>query len=122
MTRRSLPAASRLSFACIFPVITLALFSLTPFLAFLIRHWRFKENEIFTPLKAGFCLSFLLALVQKWIEPRFLAQSWWGLKMNQVNGGFSDFNAFGFFAGAMFLYQALQLIDQLPLAKGFRSP
>ena len=34
--------------------------------------------------------------------------------MHQVNGGFSDFNAFGFFAGAMFFYQALCLINKLP--------
>jgi O-antigen ligase len=80
----------------------------------LIRHWHLKENEIFTPLKAGFCLSFLLALVQKLVDPDFLAQSWWRLKLNQVNGGFSDFNAFGFFSGAMFLYQALRLTDKLP--------
>jgi O-antigen ligase len=106
------PGGERLSFACIFPVITLALFSLTPFLASLIRQWHLKENEIFTPLKAGFCLSFLLALIQKWLNPDFLAQGWWGLKMNQVNGGFSDFNAFGFFAGAMFFYQALRLTDK----------
>jgi len=32
--------------------------------------------------------------------------------MGQVNGGFSDFNAFGFFAGAMFLYQALRLTEK----------
>jgi O-antigen ligase len=107
------PSGERLSFACIFPVITLALFSLTPFLASLIRHWHLKENEIFNPLKAGFCLSFLLALVQKWLNPDFLAQSWWRLQKNQVNGGFSDFNAFGFFAGAMFLYQALRLTEKL---------
>ena len=59
-------------------------------------------------------MSFLLALVQKWLDPGFLAQSWWGLKMHQVNGGFSDFNAFGFFAGVMFFYQALRLINKLP--------
>lgn len=108
------PSGERLSFACIFPVITLALFSLTPFLATLIRHWQLKENEIFTPLKAGFSLSFLLALVQKWLYHDFLAQGWWGLQNSQVNGGFSDFNAFGFFAGVMFFYQALRLTDNLP--------
>lgn len=112
------PSGDRLSFACIFPVITLALFSLTPFLAALIRHWHFKENDIFLPLKAGFCLSFLVALVQKWLDPGFLAQSWWRLQLNQVNGGFSDFNAFGFFAGAMFLYQALQLTEKLSRRHG----
>jgi O-antigen ligase len=106
------PSGERVSFACIFPAITLALFSLAPFLASSIRFWHLKENEIFTPLKAGFCLSFLLALVQKWFAPDFLAQSWWRLQKNQVNGGFSDFNAFGFFAGALFLYQALRLIGK----------
>lgn len=106
------PGGDRLSFACIFPVITMALFSLTPYLAALIRQWDLKENEIFTPLQAGFCLSLLLALVQKWLYPDFLAQSWWGLHNRQVNGGFSDFNAFGFFAGVMFLYQAQRLTEK----------
>jgi hypothetical protein len=115
------PSGERLSFACIFPVITLALFSLTPFLASMLRYWKFKENEIFIPLKAGFCLSFLLALVQKLSAHDFMAQDWWRLKINQVNGGFSDFNAFGFFAGVMFLYQALQLTDKLPGSKAIAT-
>ncbi|HSQ35693.1 MAG TPA: O-antigen ligase family protein [Candidatus Binatia bacterium] len=106
------PSGERVSFAAIFPAITLALFSLAPFLAAAVRHWRFEEKEIFIPLKAGFCLSFLLALAQKWLDPDLLAQSWWGLRMNQLNGGFSDFNAFGFFAGAMFFYQSLRLTER----------
>jgi hypothetical protein len=111
------PSGERISFAAIFPAITLALFSLTPFLAAAIRHWRLTEKDVFTPLKAGFCLSFFLAMAQKWLDPDFLAQGWWGLKMNQVNGGFSDFNAFGFFAGAMFFYQAMRLTEKLPRCK-----
>jgi hypothetical protein len=107
------PSGERLSFACIFPAITLALFAISPFLVFLVRHGRLGEKGVFGALKAGFCLSFLLALVQKWIAPDFMAQKWWGLKMNQLNGGFSDFNAFGFFAGAMFLYQALELTKRI---------
>jgi len=121
------PSGERLSFACIFPAVTLALFALTPFLASLIRYWRFEENEIFTPLKAGFCLSFVLSLVQKWLDPDFLAQSWWRLEKHQVNGGFSDFNAFGFFAGAMFLYQVLHLTGRTsrrsePASEGRSTP
>ncbi|MDD8013563.1 MAG: O-antigen ligase family protein, partial [Acidobacteriota bacterium] len=112
------PSGERVSFACIFPVITLALFSLAPFLAFLLRRNGMKEAEIFNPLRAGFAVSFLMAMIQKWLAPGFLAQSWWGVEMKQVNGGFSDFNAFGFFAGAMFLYQALRLIDCLPRRSG----
>jgi O-antigen ligase len=106
------PSGERVSFAVIFPAITLALFSLSPFLAQSVRFWRLKEKDIFIPLKAGFCLSFLLALAQKWLYPDLLAQRWWVTRMNQVNGGFSDFNAFGFFAGAMFFYQTLRLVDR----------
>ncbi len=107
------PSQERVSFAIIFPVITLALFSLSPWAAFLLRHLRLGVKQVFIPLKAGFFLSFLLALVQKWIDPDLLAQSWWGMRMKQLNGGFSDFNAFGFFAGAMFLWQALELMKRL---------
>jgi hypothetical protein len=109
------PSMERVSFACIFPAITLALFALAPWAAFLLHHWRLREAQVFVPLKVGLSLSFLLALGQKWIDPGFMSQSWWGLKMKQLNGGFSDFNAFGFFAGAMFLYQALQLMERLPV-------
>ncbi len=114
------PSGERVSFACIFPVITLALFALSPFLAFLIRQRHLGEREIFAALKGGFCLSFLLALAQKTIDPDFMAQRWWGVVKGQVNGGFSDFNAFGFFAGAMFLYQALKLIDPPTIMAGER--
>ena len=51
-----------------------------------------------------------------------MAQSWWGLKMKQLNGGFSDFNAFGFFAGAMFLYQAMKLMEWLPVKPRASGP
>lgn len=106
------PSMDRVSFAVVFPAITLALFSLAPWAAILLRRWRLGAAAAFVPLKAGFVLSFLLALAQKWIDPDFLAQSWWGVKMKQLNGGFSDFNAFGFFAGAMFLWQALDLMGR----------
>jgi O-antigen ligase len=112
------PSGERVSFAFIFPVITLALFSLAPYLAFLLRNSGLKKAEVFQALRAGFVVSFLVALAQKWLSPGFLAQSWWGVEMEQVNGGFSDFNAFGFFAGALFLWQSLKLIERLPPPKG----
>ncbi len=108
------PSMDRVSFACIFPAVTLALFALAPWTAILLRHWRLGATAAIVPLKAGFSISFLLALAQKWLDPDLLSQSWWGVKMKQLNGGFSDFNAFGFFAGAMFLWQALDLIERLP--------
>lgn len=103
------PSLERLSYACILPAITLALFAVAPWAAFLVRQQRLDETALVAPLKAGFLLSLLLALAQKWIDPELLAQGWWGARMGQVSGGFSDFNAFGFFAGAMFLYQAAVL-------------
>ncbi len=106
------PSMDRVSFAIIFPLITLALFFLAPWAAILLRHGRLGAAGAFAALKAGFFLSFLLALAQKWIDPDLLSQSWWGLRMKQLNGGFSDFNAFGFFAGAMFLWQALELMAE----------
>ncbi|MBN2345758.1 MAG: hypothetical protein JXO51_05150, partial [Candidatus Aminicenantes bacterium] len=109
---RDTPVATsgeRLSFAVVFPAITLALFSLSPFLVSLLRRQGLGARETFLPLKAGFSLSFLLALFQRLVDADFMSQGWWGRKMEQVNGGFSDFNAFGFFAGAMFLWQALEL-------------
>jgi hypothetical protein len=108
------PSQERVSFALIFPAITLALSALAPWAAALLRRWRLQGAAVFTPLRWGFSLSFLLALVQKWLAPDLLAQRWWGEGMGQVNGGFSDFNAFGFFAGAMFLWQALDLLARLP--------
>ena len=116
------PRGDRLSFAAIFPAITLALSALAPFVAMLVRHQGLQEEEVVAPLKAGFGLSFLIALVQKWIAPGFLAQKWWGLKMKQLNGGFSDFNAFGFVAGALFFYQALKLEARLPQAGKASAP
>jgi O-antigen ligase len=110
------PSGARVSFAAIFPIMTLALFALSPYLAVLLRRGGFEETEVFNPLRAGFFISFLIALVQRWLNPDLLAQSWWRLRMKQVNGGFSDFNAFGFFAGVLFLYQALLLLERLPIA------
>jgi hypothetical protein len=104
------PSMERLSYACILPAITLALFSIAPWAAFLIRRQRLDESALLAPLKAGFLLSLLLALAQKWVDPELLAQGWWGRKLGQVSGGFSDFNAFGLFAGALFLHQALRLM------------
>jgi hypothetical protein len=116
------PGGGRLSFACIFPALTLALAALAPLLAILARQVGLREGEALVPLRAGFGLSLLLALVQKWGAPGFMAQSWWALEMKQVNGGFSDFNAFGFFAGALFLYQACKLEERFMYPREAAAP
>lgn len=108
------PSGERVSFAVIFPAVSLALFALTPWAASLIRRQGMEEDQVFLPLKLGFCLSFLLAVLQRWAYPELLAPGWWSERLKQVNGGFSDFNAFGFFAGALFLHQSLRLADGSP--------
>jgi O-antigen ligase len=98
------PAGDRLSFAAIFPLVTLAIFSLAPYALALMRRHRFLPQDAMRPLLAGFFLSLTLALVQRFLQPEILSQGWWNTKMQQPNGGFSDFNAFGFFSGALFFY------------------
>lgn len=116
------PSGDRLSFSCIFPAIAWALFALSPYLAALIRRRGLRRPEVALPLQLGFSLSFLLALVQKFLFPGFLSQAWWGLQKSQVNGGFSDFNAFGFFAGALFFHQVLRLMERMPRRQGTAPP
>ena len=108
------PSGERVSFAAIFPTVSLALFALAPWTASLLRRRGMEEDQVFLPLKLGFCLSFLLAVLQRWAYPELLAPGWWSERLKQVNGGFSDFNAFGFFAGALFLHQSLCLANGSP--------
>ncbi len=114
------PEGQRLSFGVIFPVATLFLFSFSPLLVALVGHHRFSVREALPPLSLGLSLSVGLALVQKTIYPGFLHQKWWLESLGHVNGGFSDYNAFGFFSGLVFLWQAVTLIDDWQTAKAWR--
>ena len=105
------PAGDRLSFAVIFPVITLFLFTLAPWLALLLQRYHVSRREAMRPLLAGFFLSLLLAILQKIFFARFLAQDLWAT-MGQYNGGFSDFNGLGFFSGVLFLVTFLYLLSE----------
>ncbi|MCK4890417.1 MAG: O-antigen ligase family protein [Candidatus Aminicenantes bacterium] len=105
------PQSPRVSFAVIFPIITIFLFSLTPFTAALIRKYSLKKEQVFRLIIFGYFFSVLLAFYQKLVDTGFLSIAWWGTKMNQYNGGFSDFNGFGFFGGVLFLYSALALMN-----------
>ncbi len=105
------PSGELLSFATIFPVAALFLFSTTPYILVLIKHNRLEETRVFKMLLGGYTISFAVGLYQKFVDPDFMAIRWWGEKLEQYNGGFSDFNAFGFFSGAMFLYQVIALLN-----------
>ena len=94
----------RFSFAVIFPVITLFIFSVSPFAVALIRKNDLAESRIVGFLLAGFGVSVGIGLIQKFANPGFLAQKWWGVSHHRFNAGFSDFNSFGFFSGVLFLY------------------
>ncbi len=106
-----LPLSPRNSFAIIFPVITIFLFSLTPFVAALIKKYSVKKEEIFKLIIYGYSGSVFISIYQKFIDNGFMSLEWWGKKMNQYNGGFSDFNGYGFFGGVIFLYSALTLMS-----------
>ncbi len=106
------PAGDRLSFAVIFPVITLFLFTLAPWLPLLLRRSRISRQQGLRPLLAGYGLSLLLALMQRGFFPKFMALDWWA-GIGQYNGGFSDFNGLGFFSGTLFLVVLLRWITAL---------
>jgi len=111
------PVGDRLSFAAIFPLVTLMIFSLAPYALALLRQHRFQTQDTLRPLLAGYFLSLALALIQHFLQPEFLSQGWWNVELHQPNGGFSDFNAFGFFSGALFLYLLILLIRALRIEK-----
>ena len=110
------PLPPRNSFASIFPVITLFLYSVAPFTVFLVRRSGINKEKIFKALVFGFSLSFAIAIFQKYINSGFMSMQWWGEKLGQYNGGFSDFNGFGFFSGVIFLYSFI-LLTKLNILK-----
>lgn len=114
------PSVSRNSFASLFPVITLFLFSVPPFIAPLLKKYELKEEKIFKIIIAGFTLSFFIAIYQKFFDPGFMALRWWGEKLNRYNGGFSDFNGFGFFSGALFLYSLQKISGYASSGENFK--
>jgi len=114
------PDGQRLSFGVIFPVATLFLFSFSPLLRALLGYHRFSVRQALPPLSLGLSLSVGFAVVQKTLAPGFLHQKWWLESLGHVNGGFSDFNAFGFFSGLVFLWQAVTLIDDWQEVKAWR--
>lgn len=112
------PVGVSVSFASIFPVITLFLFSVSPYILPLIRQNRLPESRVLRAILLGYTFSFVIGLYQKFVDSDFLAQRWWGEKLNQQNAGFSDFNAFGFFSGVLFLYFLVTLLENISRKQG----
>lgn len=104
----------RLSSAVIFPVISLFLYFIAPYIFFYIKKIKPEEKTIFQWLSFGFYISTALAALQKLAGKSYLSDRL-GKGFKQFNGGFSDFNAFGVFAGMMFLWSTYEIKKKNPL-------
>jgi len=110
------PQGIRVSFSIIYPVITLFLFSVSPFIGFFITIRKVSKEKIMLSLTGGFLISVTVSIFQNFFSSSFMSAPipfFWKDKPQQFNGGFSDFNAFGFFSGIIFLYYFIVLLESL---------
>ena len=108
------PNLQRLSFSSIFPIVSLFIYFITPYIFFYVKKIRPEEKKVFQWLAYGFYVSIALAILQK-ISARSLISDRIGKELKQFYGGFSDFNAFGFFSGVMFLWSTYEIKNKNPL-------
>ncbi len=111
-------AGDRLSFAILFPVLTLFLAAGAPYAASLAREAARSPRSIWNALNWGFLCSFAIGVLQRAAFPDLLSQRWWVVDFGHANGGFSDFNGFGLCAGLLFLYNTLSLLHPDPALDG----
>ena len=102
------PDIQRLSFGSVFPVVSLFIYFISPYIFFYVKKIKPPEKVVFKWLSYGFYVSIGLAIFQK-ISGRSLISDRIGKELKQFYGGFSDFNAFGFFAGVMFLWSTYEI-------------
>lgn len=98
----------RVSFASIFPVVSLFIYFISPYIFFYIRKITPRQEDVFKWLSYGFWVSVGIAVVQK-ISNRSLVSDRLGKELKQFYGGSSDFNSFGFFAGVMLLWATYEI-------------
>jgi hypothetical protein len=108
------PNIQRLSFSSIFPVVSLFIYFISPYIFFYVKKIKPEEKKVFQWLSYGFYLSIALAILQK-ISGRSLISDRIGKELKQFYGGFSDFNAFGFFSGVLFLWSTYEIKNKNPL-------
>jgi len=104
----------RFSLASIFPIVSLFIYFISPYIYFYIKKLKPREKVIFQWLSFGFYISVGMAFVQK-ISGHSLISDRLGKELKQFYGGFSDFNAFGFFSGVMFLWSTYEIKNKNPL-------
>jgi len=107
------PDGQRVSFAVVFPTITLMLAIVSPHLFMMLRHHKLSRGQALNYLFAGYTVTLLIAVVQRFIAPHFLSRGYF-VYHNQLNGGTSDFNALGFMSGFVFLAALLNHIHKKP--------
>ncbi len=98
----------RISFALIFPIVTLFIYFIAPYIYGYIKRMKGDESSVFNWLSYGFYISVFIGIIQKITGQSFLSDRI-GKNLKQFNGGFSDFNAFGVFSGIMFLWATYEL-------------
>jgi len=104
----------RVSFASIFPVVSLFIYFISPYIFFYIRKIAPRREDVFKWVSFGFWVSVGIAVVQK-IVNRSLVSDRLGKELKQFYGGSSDFNSFGFFAGVMLLWATYEIKKKNPL-------
>ncbi|MGD2092996.1 MAG: O-antigen ligase family protein [Candidatus Aminicenantes bacterium] len=108
------PDIQRLSFGSVFPVVSLFIYFISPYIFFYVKKIKPMEKVVFQWLSCGFYVSIALAILQK-ISGRSMISDRLGKELKQFYGGFSDFNAFGFFSGVMFLWSTYEIKNKNPL-------
>jgi hypothetical protein len=98
----------RISFAAIFPIVTLFIYFISPYIFFYIKKMKPEEKTLFKWISWGFIISTAFAVMQKTLGHSFLSDRL-GKEFKQFNGGFSDFNGLGVFSGIMFLWSTYEI-------------
>lgn len=105
------PSGKQVSFASIFPVLSLFFIAMPPFLPSILKINGWNLERSIRPIMTGFIISLAIGFFQRFFYSDFLTQEWWK-RLRQYNGGFSDFNSFGFFSGVLFFLLLIRLIKQ----------
>ncbi len=108
------PAGERFSFAVIFPLMSMLIFTSFAYIFAIFRSFKEDENHEYSFYKAisyGYFISVLFALLQKLnITKAFACGNC--LRIKQFNGMFSDFNALGTFSGILFFITVYMIIKK----------
>lgn len=106
--------ASRVSFAAVFPVVSLFIYFISPYIYVLVRRSGVTIKDCFKWISFGFIVSVGLAVQQR-LNGSSLISDRLDKELPQFYGGFSDFNAFGFFSGVMMLWSTREIKKRNPL-------